>query len=221
MLAAGALGILGLIGGMVVPALLDPSTVQGPLLGIFVTGPLGVIIGGHAGIVWSAQQQNRTTWSALAWLAAFGGLILLLNEAFNLVGIASIVPPSAFLVTAATTGALLVYPSASRPLTRLLVALAVATPLLFVTGLFPPVTMNDVAGARAMTPPHFVFVLDSGLDTRRRVPPWRIDRSTLHLEWAAVIMLSGLVAAILGSRDRTGPKRSDRSKPGDGIYRDG
>jgi hypothetical protein len=199
MLAAGALGILGFISGIVVPGLLDPTTVQGPLLG-FVTGPLGVIVGGHAGIVWSAHHQKRTTWTEFVWLAAFGGLVLLFNEFWVvLLGFPSIVLPSAFLVTAATAAVLLRCARASRVLTRLLVTVSIAMSLLFVTGIFPPVTTNRNFHGIPPTPSRFAFVLDSGFDSSHRVPPWSVDGSRLQLEWAAVILLSALVSPILSS----------------------
>src|SRR5678809_348265 len=75
-IAAGVFGVIGLVGGIVVPGILDPTTVQGPLLGIFMTGPLGVFLGGHVGVLWSARHQKQTTWTELGWLAVFGGLDL-------------------------------------------------------------------------------------------------------------------------------------------------
>ena len=37
------LGLIGLVGGFFGPLLLTPEANQGPLLGIFITGPLGVL----------------------------------------------------------------------------------------------------------------------------------------------------------------------------------
>ena len=39
------LGGIGFVGGFVGPIILTPDANQGPLLGIFITGPLGFIIG--------------------------------------------------------------------------------------------------------------------------------------------------------------------------------
>jgi hypothetical protein len=199
MLAAGALGTVGFLGGIVVPGLLDPTTVQGPLLG-FVTGPLGVIVGGHAGIVWSAHHQRRTTRTEFVWLAAFGGLILTFNEVWVVfLGFPSIVLPSAFLISAATAAALPRCTNASRVLTRLLVTVSIAMLLLFVTAIFPPVTTNRNFRGTTPRPPRFAFVLDGGFDSSHRVPPWSVDGSKLQLEWAAVILLSALVYRTLSS----------------------
>jgi len=46
MLKWGAiLGIVGFLGGFVGPVIFTPEANQGPLLGIFITGPLGFILG--------------------------------------------------------------------------------------------------------------------------------------------------------------------------------
>lgn len=49
---AGLLGGIGFIGGYVGPMILAPEANQGPLLGIFVTGPGGVVFGAIAGALW-------------------------------------------------------------------------------------------------------------------------------------------------------------------------
>ena len=42
---AVVLGLIGFIGGYVGPVILTPEANQGPLLGIFITGPLGFLLG--------------------------------------------------------------------------------------------------------------------------------------------------------------------------------
>lgn len=49
---AAIAGCLGFVGGFVGPMLLAPSANQGPLLGIFVAGPLGCLLGGVSGAIW-------------------------------------------------------------------------------------------------------------------------------------------------------------------------
>jgi hypothetical protein len=39
------LGLIGLILGVYVPIILNRSTVQGPLIGILLTGPAGILLG--------------------------------------------------------------------------------------------------------------------------------------------------------------------------------
>jgi len=217
-IVAGVFGVIGLVGGIVVPIILDPTTVQGPLLGIFMTGPLGVFLGGHVGVLWSARHQKQTTWTELGWLAVFGGLDLLLYELFaGSAFSATIVPAAAFLITASTAAALLPYARGARALRRALVAVSIAAPLLFVTALFPPVKANPLDGARplATRPSHFRFLLSSDLDTRRYVPPLAIDRFTLHLEWAAGIALSAVISVILQSAIPSGVQGSRSAVPED------
>ena len=48
---AAAVGAIGFALGFVGPLLLEPDSPQGPLLGIFVTGPFGVVLGAALGLV--------------------------------------------------------------------------------------------------------------------------------------------------------------------------
>jgi hypothetical protein len=51
-LGAVLLGALGFSAGFFGPLLFAPEANQGPLLGIFITGPLGFIVGGIAGLTY-------------------------------------------------------------------------------------------------------------------------------------------------------------------------
>ena len=65
--ARWALGMGALVGGIcflagfVGPIILRPDSPQGPLLGIFITGPLGFVIGMILGLVIGIRRQNRAT----------------------------------------------------------------------------------------------------------------------------------------------------------------
>ena len=48
---AAVAGAIGFCGGFLGPMILTPGANQGPLLGLFITGPLGFIGGGVAGLV--------------------------------------------------------------------------------------------------------------------------------------------------------------------------
>ena len=50
-------GMVGFIGGFFGPIVFQPSSPQGPLLGIFITGPLGVIIGCVFGAVRAFRRR--------------------------------------------------------------------------------------------------------------------------------------------------------------------
>ena len=52
MKGAGLLGAIGFAGGFFGPMLLTPESNEGPMLGIFITGPGGALLGAIAGAVW-------------------------------------------------------------------------------------------------------------------------------------------------------------------------
>lgn len=51
MIWAAVLGFVGFIGGFFGPMIFRPSANQGPMLGIFITGPLGFLVGLLFGLV--------------------------------------------------------------------------------------------------------------------------------------------------------------------------
>jgi len=57
--AALAIGGVGFLCGFIGPIVLRPESNQGPLLGIFISGPLGALVGAALGIVAAAQQMPR------------------------------------------------------------------------------------------------------------------------------------------------------------------
>ncbi|RAZ80106.1 MULTISPECIES: hypothetical protein [Mesorhizobium] len=60
MLKWGAiLGAIGFLGGFVGPVIFTPEANQGPLLGIFITGPLGFILGLMVGFVLRMLPERR------------------------------------------------------------------------------------------------------------------------------------------------------------------
>src|SRR6188508_370092 len=55
-------GAIGFIGGFFGPMIIVPGANQGPLLGILITGPLGVLIGAIGGLVhWLVQRKRSGT----------------------------------------------------------------------------------------------------------------------------------------------------------------
>lgn len=52
-------GGIGFVGGFFGPILFAPDANQGPLLGIFITGPLGVLLGAVGGLVHGLVQSRR------------------------------------------------------------------------------------------------------------------------------------------------------------------
>ena len=55
-LGAAIVGGLGFVLGFFGPMLLAPEANQGPMLGLFVTGPAGVVIGAIAGAVYAKRR---------------------------------------------------------------------------------------------------------------------------------------------------------------------
>ena len=53
-----ATGAIGFTAGFFGPMFLAPDGNQGPLLGIFITGPLGILIGGLIGLA-DAYRRSR------------------------------------------------------------------------------------------------------------------------------------------------------------------
>jgi hypothetical protein len=56
---AGLLGTLGFVGGFFGPMIFMPDSNQGPMLGLFITGPGGVVLGAIAGALWSLRTGVR------------------------------------------------------------------------------------------------------------------------------------------------------------------
>ncbi len=57
--AGVTLGIIGLVLGYIGPLIFMPDANQGPLFGIFGTGPAGFVLGSIAGVVLYARRRNR------------------------------------------------------------------------------------------------------------------------------------------------------------------
>jgi hypothetical protein len=57
-LGAGWCGVIGFIGGFFGPMILAPESNQGPMLGIFITGPGGFVIGALCGAAIAAGKPG-------------------------------------------------------------------------------------------------------------------------------------------------------------------
>jgi hypothetical protein len=55
----GILGAFGFLAGFVGPVIFTPEANQGPLLGIFITGPLGFMLGLVVGFVLRILPERR------------------------------------------------------------------------------------------------------------------------------------------------------------------
>jgi hypothetical protein len=52
-------GVLGFVIGFVGPMIIAPTAAQGPLVGVFLTGPAGFVIGLIVGAVREIRARNR------------------------------------------------------------------------------------------------------------------------------------------------------------------
>ncbi|HMN86755.1 MAG TPA: hypothetical protein PKA74_12295 [Bauldia sp.] len=53
------LGAIGFVGGYVGPMVVTPEANQGPLLGIFITGPGGALLGALIGLIAGFLRRSR------------------------------------------------------------------------------------------------------------------------------------------------------------------
>ena len=56
---AAIVGGIGFVGGFFGPMIFAPDANQGPLLGIFITGPLGFLLGGVMGFAYALHQRRK------------------------------------------------------------------------------------------------------------------------------------------------------------------
>ena len=57
-LGAVVVGAIGFCGGFFGPMIFAPEANQGPLLGLFITGPLGFLLGGVGGCLWWLARRR-------------------------------------------------------------------------------------------------------------------------------------------------------------------
>ncbi|SFM38639.1 hypothetical protein [Nitrosomonas communis] len=60
-LGAIALGSISFCAGFFGPMIITPEADQGPLLGIFITGPVGFLIGGISGFIYWLTKEKKET----------------------------------------------------------------------------------------------------------------------------------------------------------------
>lgn len=58
---AFVIGGIGFVGGFFGPIIFTQSSNQGPLLGLFITGPIGFLIGGVGGFIHWLMHGNKLT----------------------------------------------------------------------------------------------------------------------------------------------------------------
>lgn len=215
---AWLVGSLAFAAGFFGPIFFSPSNL-GPLLGIFVTGPVGALAGALWGIVRSAKNANEPeTRSILRWLSAVWVLTLLYTLFMIGAGIQAALPGIGLQGLIVGLSIFLLYRGNTR--TRLSQSVRRCRPvavttlsLIMVMTVFPPVTRpwwdSNAAqeSADSTAPlPKVAFILDGRFDASRHVPLFVVDRPTLVLEWViSAVAALGVSLVIIRAHDRSRP----------------
>ena len=204
-------GSIGFAGGFFGPIVFSPSSNQGPLMGIILTGPAGFLLGPAIGVASlipqiSLADLRKATW----WLTAQGLLAGGLYALFAVAPFYAVFGIGLMLVTIAVGAALFVHTvrrlDPPKPIVACAVILLAGAVLMLGLSVFPPVVApwwgtGPDPGAPL---PAFAFVLDSGFDASRHVPRYTVNRPLWALEMLLVAALMGLglliVKIIAGSR---------------------
>ena len=193
------LGIISFLAGFLGPSILKVGGNLAPILGIFVTGPLGFSVGLLLGTLWSGwtdktgSLRTEMCWLFAIWLLSapifvflliFGGFVLLM-----VVGLQIAIVIVGGVLVAASQKRSAISPVTTKRRTILMVAAAAMT---FVSA-FPP-----VKGSKLL----FIFVLDSGLDSSMHVPDYTIDPRQLLVRWTFIACIAVAMCLLVGLRRR-------------------
>ena len=201
---ASIVGFITFLIGYVGPIIFTPENNLGPLLGIFITGPLGFLLGGVIGF-WRLLRVPTRKISAVEWGALLG--IWLLSMGWYLMF--SLFGPKAILfvtilqvVTVIGTSTLYLQRSIKlqQPNSNYLHFAIFAALLIIATEVFPPVThpnWDRPYDGYLKNPPPAAFYWDPRMDTSRRVPQLAIDKIRLVQLWVLVVSVNGVAWFVL------------------------
>ena len=193
------IGVVTFLIGYVGPIIFWPEANLGPLLGLFITGPLGFLLGGVIGF-WRILSNEMQTSSAfewgillIIWLLMMGWYLLF----FPFWPLATISLAICQIVT--VSGTVILYRQRCRKLKhtvdRRSLSVLIAALLIIGTEFFPPVTHPDWARPQdgyLQDPPAAVFCLDSRLDSSHKVPQLAINRNRLIELWLWVLSINAV-----------------------------
>ena len=171
--------------------------------GIFVTGPVGTLVGALIGIVWSALRAGeRRIRAEVWWLGSIWGLTLLYTLLVPLRGLilalglqGLVVASGAFLLGHNT-----VRRSLPQPARKCGPALLCAAVLIVLTSMFPPVVPEQARSSEAL--PKFAFFMDSRFDASQHSAEFAIAKQELAREWFIVAGAAGVVCLFIGMRGK-------------------
>ncbi len=193
------LGIISCLAGFFGPIFLMPESNLGPLLGIFITGPLGFLVGLLLGTLWwgwtdkTGSLRTEMRWLFKIWLVStliylflpiFGGFVLLMVLGLQI----AIVIVGGVLVAAGQKR-----PAIAPVTTKRRIILMVAAVAMTLMSAFPPVKESK---------PLFIFVLDSKLDASMQIPVYTIDPRQLLVQWAFIVSIAVAMSLLVGLRRR-------------------
>jgi hypothetical protein len=203
-------GAIGFAGGFVGPMILAPKNNLGPLLGIFITGPAGVLLGPALGVATRIRGASLESsaqawrWLVVGWLLVCGYYSL----AGKVVTIAAMVAVGLMLAYLIVGVALAVHVESLSPSTKdkghAWILLAGGALVIFLS-LFPPVsrpTWGKVPLGAVETAPRFAFLFNEGFDASHRVPIHVIDVTRWILEVLAVAGACAAAHLALAALDR-------------------
>lgn len=202
-------GGLAFAAGFIGPILFSSSNL-GPLLGIFVTGPIGTLAGALWGIVRSTKNANAADMRALLKkLLAVWGFTMLYTlfmirlstqgafPAICLQGL--IVVSSIFLLYRGNTDTRL-----SESVKRSRPVIVITLALIMLVTLFPPVTKPkwvhkavQESTDSAAPLPKVAFLLDTRFDASHHFPLFAVSRSLLLLEWIILAMVALAISLVM------------------------
>jgi hypothetical protein len=194
---AATIGGVAFAAGFFGPLLLSSSNL-GPLLGIFVTGPLGALLGLWVGAMRVAKDATRL---AIALLGAVWVLTLLYTLwALFYPTMAALAVPLQVLVIGSSIHLLAARETRARlpdDLRRSGLIVIAAQAAILVMTLFPPAMrpwwgqLNTLPAQHATAPlPAFAFILDGRFAADMHVPALAVNRPELALEWTIAIAVA-------------------------------
>jgi hypothetical protein len=191
LIVGGIAFALGFFGSFV----LYPGSNLAPLLGIFITGPVGFVAGALIGAVRSSRSARQgAAWRELAWLAAMWLFSLLYTFIFAWGwGWIGLLLQAAVIATAAY----LSFGTGVRPLPRPIAPFRApmlgAGVLALLASVFPPIVTRGDGQQR------FAWFRDPRFDARYEMPEFSVDSSALALEWLILIVTALAIGFVLSA----------------------
>ena len=200
-------GAMSFFAGFIGPIYFTPEANLGPLLGIFITGPLGFLVGLLLGILWSGlidktgALRTEMRWLFTLWLMS-ALLFLFLGPRFSEYALLAVLGLQiAIVIVAGVLAAAAEKRSAVAPgTTRRRKVLLVAAAAMVLMAIFPPVT---AVAADPGSEPLITFILDSGLDASRHIPLYAMDFGQLLVRWAVIAVIAVAECLRIARRGRT------------------